>query len=252
MTRFRIAIPRLPAWVAWALLGSGCQSITNLPQMPSPVGKPTAISEIPPAAAQDDLPAAKAAQVCIAAAEELEQNGKPADAAVLYERARELDRGQAHLGRRLAVLYDRIGETTKARSEYLAAKERTPNDPDLLNDLGVFHLNRGELAEAETHLRAALKIAPEHRHALTNLGVVLAQQGRIEDSFEAFERVSGKAAAHSNVGVVLAQKGQTEEAARHFRQALALDPALRQPQAFLAQLEATGNELLPARLQESR
>jgi Tfp pilus assembly protein PilF len=91
-----------------------------------------------------------------------------------------------------------------------------------------------------------LKLSADHRHAWTNLGIVLAYQGRINDSLSAFERVSGKAAAHSNVGVILAQKGQSEDAAHHLRNAVALDPALRQPQAFLAQLGKADMDLIPA------
>ena len=49
--------------------------------------------------------------------------------------------------------------------------------------------------------------------------------------------MSGPAAAHSNVGVLLAKQGHYDQAKQEFHQALASDPTLQQPKAFLAYLD---------------
>ena len=47
----------------------------------------------------------------------------------------------------------------------------------------------------------------------------------------------GPAAAHSNVGVLMAKQGRYDQAKQAFHQALAPDPTLQQPKAFLAYLD---------------
>jgi Flp pilus assembly protein TadD len=69
------------------------------------------------------------------------------------------------------------------------------------------------------------------------LGLVLAAAGRLDESFQAFSKVVGPAAAHSNLGVLLAKQGRYDQARQAFHQALALDATLPQPKAFLAYLD---------------
>ena len=66
-----------------------------------------------------ELPADRTAELCQAAAEELEKQGLNADAVAQYEKARRLDpkRGPV-VARRLAVLYDRLGDDAHALADY--------------------------------------------------------------------------------------------------------------------------------------
>ncbi len=115
--------------------------------------------------------------------------------------------------------------------------ESDPKDPSLLSDLGYYYFERGNLAEAERSLRQALAIDPNHQKALSNLGLVFAGEGRLDESFQAFSKVVGPAAAHSNLGVLLAKQGRYDQARQAFHQALAMDATLPQPKAFLAYLD---------------
>ena len=185
----------------------------------------------------EELPPKEAARACFAAAEELQKGGQVEQAIALYEKARRNDPSLKSVAHRLAVLYDAYGDSVRSLAEYNKALECDPRNPSLLSDLGYYYYERGNLPEAEQSLRKALAIDPNHQKALTNLGLVLAGQGRFDESFAAFCKVVGPAAAHSNIGVLLAKQGRYDQAKQAFRQALAADATLPQPKAFLAYLD---------------
>lgn len=184
--------------------------------------------------ASEELSPAETAKTCVITAESLEKNGHYREAAMLYERALEHDPKRKELRGRLAVLYDRLEISDKALAAYEAALAADPKNADLQSDLGYFYLKRQHFDHAERRLRLALELQPDHPRAQMNLGLLLAQTGRSRESYEAFAKVVGPAAAHSNVGVVLARQGRRAEAEQAFRQALAIEPTMKQPQAFLA------------------
>jgi Tfp pilus assembly protein PilF len=235
MIGWRVAAPHGRAWLLACLLAAigGCKA----PFWQRPwrtEDQPLAKVPITTRFQQNELSPRQAAEACIATAEELETAGHLREAVSLYEKGRQHDPEAIDYSRRLAVLYDRLDLPVKARPEYRAAIKCSPDNADTLNDYGYFLYRQGELIEAESQLRRALELAANHERVWTNLGIVLAHQGRYGEAFEAFTRVVGPAAAHSNVGAILAKQGQVEQAQRAFRQALALNPELRQPQVFLA------------------
>jgi Tfp pilus assembly protein PilF len=185
----------------------------------------------------DELPPKEAARACLLAGQEMQNSGHIEQAIALFEKARNKDPNMKSVAHRLAVLYDAQGDSPRALAEYNKAVEADPQNPSLLSDLGYYYFERGNHAEAEKSLRAALAIDPKHTKSLGNLGLVLAAQGRFDESFAAFSAAVGPAAAHSNVGVLRARQGQYDQAKREFHQALAIDPTLRQPRAFLEYLE---------------
>lgn len=191
----------------------------------------------PVARSQPDLPPDRAAQVCLAAAAELEKDGYEADAVRQYERARELDPLAAGVARRLAVILDRQGDHTRAAIEYKRALEEHPKDPGLLNDMGYFCYERGDWVQAETWLRKALAADSKHAKAWVNLGMALAQQGKARESLDAFGKVVSPGAAQANLGMILAQSGRHQEAKQALRQALALEPDAKLARTVLAALE---------------
>ena len=142
------------------------------------------------------------------------------------------------MARRLAVVHDRLGNFSQAQAEYERALQASPKDPDLLNDLGYHHYCRGHWTEAEDYLRRATTLQPKHRLAWMNLGLALAQQGRNEESLEAFGRVVRPAEAQCNLAFVLTAQGKRDEAKAAYRQALAQEPDLRLARLALAKLEA--------------
>jgi Tfp pilus assembly protein PilF len=170
-------------------------------------------------------------------AEVAEQQGKKDEAIRYYEQARVLDPKLAHLSRRLAVLYDQRGDDTRARAAYAHALQLQPRDADLLNDFGVYHLHREDWAAAETWFSRSLAVDPTHQRATNNLAMSLAMQNRLNESYEAFSRVVGPAAAYSNIGVLLTREGRIDEAREHFQRALALDRTIHPAGEFLSRLD---------------
>ncbi len=215
----------------------GCASTGGVPARIAGLSKapaePPEVSKRP----QGELPPKEAARACMAAAEELQNNGHLPQAALLYEKARANDPSLKSVSHRLAVVYDAQGDSTRAMMEYNRALAADPKNPDLLSDLGYYHYERANYAEAEKCLRKALAADPNHQKATSNLGLVLAAQGRFDESFAAFSKVIGPAAAYSNLGVLLAKQGRYDQAKQAFHQALAADATLQQPKAFLQYLE---------------
>jgi Tfp pilus assembly protein PilF len=216
----------LPAWLA---------SKTDSPLIPS---GPTGHSSSAPQKAPELAPNESAA-LALAMAEGLEKDGKDADAAACYERARQLDPAVAdRAAHRLAILYDRNDEQAKAMAEFTVLLKKRPRDPALLCDVGYSHYNRGRWAEAEVLLRKAVAGDRSNKRAWNNLGLALAMQGKEREALECFQKAVTPAEAHANLGFCLAVQGKRDEAKAAYRRALGLEPALRTAQAALARLDA--------------
>jgi Tfp pilus assembly protein PilF len=217
------------------LAGSGCVTWLPWASEEHSVTAQNAPSQGP------ELPAAKNAQLHWNLAERLEKSGSDADAAACYEKARSLDPHLPNVARRLAAIYDRLGETKRALDEYRVALKASPRDAQLLNRFGYFHYSRGQWEEAESQFRQALAINPNLQHAWVNLGLTLAQERRYDDSVEAFTKAVSKADALSNVAFVLTTQGKRDEAKQTYRAALALDPNLAIARMALQKLESPGS-----------
>jgi Tfp pilus assembly protein PilF len=231
----------LLALVSGLLTTAGCIDCRYCgPQMALVASQPVLVK---PAATE--LPAAQAAQLCLAAGEALEQKGYQAEARQQFESARQHDPQLRGVARHLAVLYDLQGEQARAEAEYTRALQEQPNDATLLNDMGYFRYRHDRLQPAENWLRKAVAVDPGCRCAWINLGQVLARQGRPEDSYAAFAHALRPAEAYSNLGVLLAKQGRTDEARTALQQALKLDPSLEQPRVFLSALPSAPALLPP-------
>lgn len=183
------------------------------------------------------IPPYNAAKLCLDAARELEAAGYDREAAVQYERARRFEPDIPKIAHRLAVLYDRTNQTTKALIEYGRALEAEPKNADLLNDIGYFYYSREQWAAAEEYLSRAVDIEANHTRAWTNLAMTYAQQQRYDEAIGAFERVVSTPAAHSNVGMIMAQQGKYSMAKQALNWALSQDPDLVQARTALKWIE---------------
>jgi len=65
----------------------------------------------------------------------------------------------------------------------------------LRGDLGYYSYHRRDWQKAEEHFRRAIAQSPEHERAYVNLGLALGEQERFQESFDAFAKVLGPAAA---------------------------------------------------------
>jgi tetratricopeptide (TPR) repeat protein len=188
------------------------------------------------ASAKPELSPASSAKANLKLAEVMEKNGHLADAAFHYEKARQSDPG-LHIAGRLARLYDRLGNESRALAEYQRALKENPRDADVLASLGYFYYARGQWPEAEENLRHALSVNPRHQRAWVNLGLTLGEQGQYAESLDAFRRAVSEAEAHSNLAFVLTTQGKREEAKQEYRRALELEPNLVIARRALDKLE---------------
>ena len=218
--------------------GGGLQawlSKTETPLLPS--GPTGPASSAPPK--ETELAANESAALALTMAEGLEKDGKDADAALCYERARHLDPAVAdRAAHRLAILYDRNDEQAKAMAEFTSLLKKRPRDAALLCDVGYSHYNRGRWVEAEALLRKAVAADRSSKRAWNNLGLALAMQGKEREALEAFGKAVTPAEAQANLGFCLAVQGKRDEAKAAYRRALELEPALRTAQAALSRLDA--------------
>jgi Tfp pilus assembly protein PilF len=221
---------------AWIFLGavliSGCYTFNHREPPTSIATAPT-----PTSAKNDNLPAAESAKLNLATAETMAQAEKFQEAIELYERARSLDERAGLIAtRRLAVIYDRIGNFDKALDEYRRAIQESPKDAELFNNLGYGYYNRGQWEAAEKQLRKAVALDPKLASAWINLGMCLAQQMRYDDSLAAFEKSITKAQARCNLAFIQATQGKTTEARRNYEAALQLEPGLQMARVALQKL----------------
>lgn len=166
------------------------------------------------------------------------QQGRPADAVPLLERALELDATQPgfhlNLGNALRALA-RHDEAIAAYRRALALDERMA---PAHNNLGNALRDRGSLPEAAEAYQRALALDPGFFAAAANLAQVLAkrpEQPRAE-VLAAHDRALALAEAgnlrtpdvanlHNARGNLLQADGRTDDAITGYRQAVALDPA---------------------------
>jgi Tfp pilus assembly protein PilF len=229
------------AWAAvavWCLLvNGGC--LHNMPWSHSdPQSVPALADNATPAGTRErDLPLAQSAQLHLSLADKMEKSGHDAEAVACFEKARQCD-SHVQVSRRLAPLYDRLGDNKHALEEYQKALKANPRDADLLNSLGYFYYTRGQWPEAEQTFRQALAINPNLPRAWTNLGLTLGQLGKYDECFAAFAKVVTEAEAFSNLGFIKTTQGKLEDAKQAYREALRLDPNLRIAQVALQKLES--------------
>lgn len=228
-----------------ALASSGCMTAGGpgawwaAKKLDLPAGPTGPTGSTPAGTATADLPANESAALVLAMAEGLEKDGKDADAAACYERARQLDPATADkAAHRLAILYDRNDEQAKAMAEFQSLLKKRPRDAALLCDAGYSHYNRGQWGEAEALLKRAVAADKGNKRAWNNLGLALAMQGKEREAVEAFGKAVTPAEAHANLGFCLAVQGKREDAKAQYRRALELEPALRTAQQALARLDA--------------
>ncbi|OWK44967.1 tetratricopeptide repeat protein [Fimbriiglobus ruber] len=221
-----------------ALVGAGCLGKTA--GLTDPSKSP------PPEPAKSDvrssakISAKEAGALDLNMAESLEAAGKDADAIAYYEKARRADPAVAdRAGRRLAILYDKTDDQSRALAEFQELLRKHPKDTDLLSDVGYSYYNRGQWATAEEYLKRAVEADKTNKRAWGNLGMTLAMQGRYDESVGAFAKSTTPAGVHANLAFVLTTQKKFEAAAREYREALNLDPTLKIAQAGLARLEAS-------------
>ena len=190
-------------------------------------------------------------------------------ASTAYERAIEIDPGNAGAHYNLANILRTLGRTEEARSQYEATLALEPDFADArprLEELradpagnagnhhrrGLELRKTGHLEEALEELRQAVDLDPGFARAENDLGVTLKQMGRLDEALAHYRRALAidprLTLAHNNIGSLLCSRGDIPRALEHFRQAVAIDPGYAEAQNNLGlALRMTGarDEAIP-------
>ena len=206
----------------------GCQQYGYPPVK---LGNPFAgLSSKKRASKQPTLPAKltskQKANVEMAMARSLEEQGETDRAIQVYADVLRKDSRRADAHHRLAVLYDKKGECQKAEEHYQLALKRNPQNAQAYCDYGYSCYLQHRWREAELNLRKSIELAPGPKRAHNNLGLLLARTERPKEALTEFQKAgSPPAEAHTNLAFVLMFEERLEESRKQFELALAADPA---------------------------
>ena len=158
---------------------------------------------------------------------------RPADAVAAYDRAIELDGGDASenwfwfFARGTA--HERQGDWNAAETDFRRALALNPDQPNVLNYLGYGLVEQREsLDEALQLIEQAVEAQPNDGYITDSLGWALYRLGRVEEAVEPMERAAMleplDPLINDHLGDVLWAVGRTREAEFQWRRALSLDP----------------------------
>jgi tetratricopeptide (TPR) repeat protein len=207
---------------------SGCQTFNGM------VAKIThknqnQMAYTPPPAVKDEpmrpLTAEQKADVQMAIARSLENQGDTEPAIKAYLEVVKKDSRRADAYHRLAVLHDAKGDSESACSFYKIALKKDPKNAEIPCDFGYSYYLQRNWSEAEPQLRRAIALNSDCARAHTNLGLLLARTGREKEALMEFRKAGcDEAAARGNLGFALTLAEHWPEARRQFELALAADP----------------------------
>jgi len=96
------------------------------------------------------------------------------------------------------------------------------------NNLGLALKEQGKLEESIQAYQQAIHIQPDYVNAYNNLGVALHEQGKLEESIQAYQKAiylqPDYVKAYSNLGNALKEQGKLEESIQAYQQAIHIQP----------------------------
>jgi arylsulfatase A-like enzyme/Tfp pilus assembly protein PilF len=124
---------------------------------------------------------------------------------------------------------ERADRAAAAEEAYREGLKREPDDGDLHARLGLLLARRGGDPSAEVHLREALRLRDVFRSDVhVALGAYLAEQGRVQEALEEYERVlavqPGNRGARNNRAIAFYRTGRAEAAVAEWRKLAAEFP----------------------------
>jgi Tfp pilus assembly protein PilF len=234
----RLAFSRL---TLTALVGlsclPGCQHSGPVTQAPSLVQhneRPTKLNEV------------QVADVQIAQARTLENQGDQAQAGQVYQEALKHDPKRADACLRLAILADQQGKFKESHELFQKALVGMPGNPDIYCDMGYSLYLQERWPEAEMNLRQAIQLAPDNAKAHNNLGLVLAHLGRGDEALVEFRRAGcTEADSDLNLAYVLTLDKHWSEARDRYKHALTLDASSAVARRALQELDYVAAKTVP-------
>jgi tetratricopeptide (TPR) repeat protein len=142
----------------------------------------------------------------------------------------------------LALALAKGGKHAGAAAAFERAAALTPKDPRAPLYAGLLYHETAQDAKAAPLLQQALALGTKQPfQAHTALAEADASAGRTEDALRHFTLAAQadprNALTHYNLGALHERQGRADRAAADYRQALALDPALRDAKDALARLD---------------
>lgn len=129
----------------------------------------------------------------------------------------------------LGIAKQRAGQYPAAISHYERAAQLDAGDAQARYLLGVCALQTGDLSQAAKHFRDCLQLDPSSAPAFNSLGVVLRRMGNHAEAMDAFRSALGARAQYVeaifNLGMSQEMLGALDPAEQAYRQALQWRPA---------------------------
>ncbi|MGH7116717.1 MAG: tetratricopeptide repeat protein, partial [Stellaceae bacterium] len=162
------------------------------------------------------------------AALSLQQQGRLAEAEVLYRAVLERDPDHVRALFNLGLVRIRQGALDDAIGLFGKALRRQPDFAEAHNALGIALRLSNRLEEALAHYREALALRPDYAEVENNIGQVLRALGRTAEAIGHYERAIAikpdYAEAENNLGAALRALNRHEDAVAHYRRAVAAKP----------------------------
>jgi tetratricopeptide (TPR) repeat protein len=150
-----------------------------------------------------------------------------------YQKAIELDSGDATFHYNLGNVLNDQHETDEAIAEYQKAIELDPRFGWPHDGLGTALRAQGKTDEAIAEYKKAIELDPRDATTHYSLGVALSDQHKTEEAIaeykKAIELDPRDALPHNYLGNALSDQGQTAEAIAEYRKAIELDPRYELP-----------------------
>jgi tetratricopeptide (TPR) repeat protein len=158
----------------------------------------------------------------------LHQQGKLAQAQVLYERVLAVQPGHFDCLHMLGVIAAQRRNFELALEWLRKALQIRPADPEVCNNLGNVFKGLGRFKDALDAYDLAITRIPDWADAHNNRGLLLQGLGRLDEALASYEKVialkPGLVGAHYNRGVALKGLGHLDAAIASYDRAIALSP----------------------------
>jgi uncharacterized protein (TIGR02466 family) len=161
------------------------------------------------------------------------QQGRMAEAAPMFERARALHPSQARFAFLHGTALAGLQQFEQAISAFQAAIRLDANFPDSYMALGMVLRKLGKPEEAQNSYRKLLRLKPDHVDAYISLSAALAESGQFAEAEAPLRRAlqyardpRTEAAIHNNLAIALSSQNKHAEALEALERTQALTPDL--------------------------
>jgi type IV pilus assembly protein PilF len=165
------------------------------------------------------------------------------------------DKDAASYNTQLGVEYMRQGDLARAKEKLDRAVSQDPQNPDAHSARAMLFERMGERSKADAEFHAALRLAPHDPQVINSYAVYLCSSGRTDEGVKSFLEAAHNPlyrtpeAAYTNAGVCQRTAKHDDEAAVNFNRALQLRPDYAEAAFQLATLQFEHDQLPAARSQ---